>query len=52
MPRHTLYAYVAGNDLDDLAPALEATLGRFVRHARWRYAEPWVVNRAAAAAHG
>jgi hypothetical protein len=45
MPRHTLYAYVEGNDLDDIAPPLEPRLDRFVRDTRWRYAKPWVVNQ-------
>ena len=45
MPRHTLYAYVEGNDLHGIASALEARLERFVRDTRWRYAEPWVVNQ-------
>lgn len=45
MPRHTLYAYVEGNDLDDIAPALEPQLDRLVRDTRWRYAKPWVVNQ-------
>jgi len=45
MPRHTLYAYVEGNDLTDIAPALEPRLDRFVRNTRWRHAEPWVVNQ-------
>lgn len=44
MPRHTLYAYVEGNDLADIAPAVELRLARFVRETRWRHAEPWVVK--------
>jgi hypothetical protein len=45
MPRHTLYAYAEGNDLDGVAAALEARLDRFVRETSWRHARPWVVNQ-------
>ena|SRR5688500_11624803 len=45
MPRHTLYAYVEGSDLDGIAPALEARLDRFVNETPWRHAKPWVINQ-------
>ena len=45
MPRHTLFAYVDGSDLDDIADALEARLRAFVEARRWVAGEAWVVNQ-------
>jgi hypothetical protein len=45
MARHTLYAYVKGNDLHDVAADIEARVARFIRDNRWRHGKPWVVNQ-------
>jgi len=45
MPRHTLFAYVDGSDLDDIAEALEARLRAFVEARDWVADEAWVVNQ-------
>src|SRR5262245_53078854 len=45
MPRHTLFAYVDGSDLDDIADALEERLGAFVDGRCWVAGEAWVVNQ-------
>jgi hypothetical protein len=45
MPRHTLFAYVDGSNLDDIADALEERLGAFVDGRRWVAGEAWVVNQ-------
>ena len=47
MPRHTLFAYVNGSDLDDIADALEARLRAFVEGRRWVAGEAWGVNQQA-----
>jgi len=44
MSRQTLYAYVDGSDLSDIADELQLTLERFVETRRWR-SVPWVVNQ-------
>ena len=45
MPRHTLFAYVEGSDLDDIADALEGRLRAFVEWRDWVASEAWVVNQ-------
>jgi len=45
MRRHTLFAYVDGSDLDDIADALEARLRAFVEARGWVAGEAWVVNQ-------
>ena len=45
MPRHTLYAYVDGCDLDDVAPAIQARLMSFIASRRWLAGDVWAVNR-------
>jgi hypothetical protein len=45
MSRHTLFAYVDGSDLDDIADALQARLRAFVEGRRWVAGEAWVVNQ-------
>lgn len=45
MPRHTLYAYVEGSDLDVIAEGLEAEFARFVAQPGWTWGDPWVVNQ-------
>jgi hypothetical protein len=45
MPRHTLFAYVDGYDLDGVADALEGRLRAFVEGRRWVAGEVWVVNQ-------
>src|SRR5215467_11181011 len=45
MPRHTLFAYVDGSDLDDIADALEGRLRAFVEARSWIAGEAWVVNQ-------
>jgi hypothetical protein len=45
MPRHTLFAYVEGSDLDDIADAVESRLRAFVEGRRWVAGEAWVVNQ-------
>ena len=44
MPRHTLYAYVDGSDLRDVADAIERDLDAFVQSRTWKYGKAWVVN--------
>jgi hypothetical protein len=45
MPRHTLFAYVEGSDLQGIAEGLEAEFARFVAQSVWAWGEPWVVNQ-------
>lgn len=45
MPRHTLYAYVDGADLADVAPALDQRLRAFVESRKWACGNAWVVNQ-------
>ena len=45
MPRHALFAYVEGSDLDDIADALEGRLRAFVEGRGWVAGEAWVVNQ-------
>jgi len=45
MPRHTLYAYVEGFDLHDIANRLESRFARFVAETHWVWGKPWVVNQ-------
>ena len=42
---HTLYAYVEGGDLAEIAPMVEARWAEFVRSGNWRLAPPVVVNQ-------
>jgi hypothetical protein len=41
----TLYAYVLGTDLDDVAPRIEAHLDELVAARTWRVPDVWVVNQ-------
>jgi hypothetical protein len=45
MPRHILYAYVDGSDLDGIAKALEARFAGFVGSRSWISGSPSVVNQ-------
>jgi hypothetical protein len=45
MSRHTLFAYVDGSDLDDIANAMQGRLRAFVEGRRWVADEAWVVNQ-------
>jgi hypothetical protein len=45
MPRHTLYAYVDGADLEDVAAMLEARLTEFVASHSWATIGASVVNQ-------
>lgn len=45
MPRHTLYAYVDGADLEDVAALLESRFTEFVASRRWVAAGASVVNQ-------
>ena len=45
MSRHTLYAYVDGSDLHDLAAELESKFACFVNETNWHWGQPWVVNQ-------
>ena len=44
MPQHTLYAYVDGADLDDVAETLETRFVEFVASRHWIAGEASVVN--------
>ncbi len=41
----TLYAYVLGTDLDEVAPRIEAHLDELVAARTWRVPDVWVVNQ-------
>lgn len=45
MPRHTLYAYVDGCNLDEIAAKLDARLQDFVRGRKWAFHQPAIVNQ-------
>lgn len=45
MPRQTLYAYVDGADLDDIADALGSRFAQFVEGRRWVSGRASVVNQ-------
>ena len=45
MSRHTLYAYVEGSDLLELAGELENRFRRFVADSTWHFCKPSVVNQ-------
>jgi hypothetical protein len=45
MARHTLYAYVEGSDLDEVADDIESRVAQFVRETQWRHATPRLVNQ-------
>ncbi len=45
MPRHNLYAYVDGADLDEIVSTLEARFAEFVGSRRWSFGQPMVVNQ-------
>jgi hypothetical protein len=45
MPKHTLYAYVDGADLEDVAAMLEARFMEFVARRRWVAGVASVVNQ-------
>lgn len=41
----TLYAYVLGTDLEEVAPRIEAHLDELVAARTWRVPDVWVVNQ-------
>lgn len=45
MPRHTLYAYVDGADLAEVASALDQGFRAFVESRKWTCGNAWVVNQ-------
>lgn len=45
MQRHTLYAYVDGSDLGDVAAPIEERLVEFVASPSWATSRPVVVNQ-------
>lgn len=45
MARHTLYAYVDGSDLDDVADEIETTLEALVASTPWAFLRPTMVNQ-------
>ena len=45
MPRHTLYAYVDGADLEDVAELLDSRFAEFVASRDWVVGTPSVVNQ-------
>jgi hypothetical protein len=45
MARQTLFAYVDGYDLDDVAADLERQFAAFVASRTWRSPDVWVVNQ-------
>lgn len=45
MSKHTLFAYVDGADLHDIADSVERRLDAFARGRDWRVAVPFVVNQ-------
>ena len=45
MPRHTLYAYVDGADLEDIAAMLEARFTEFVANRQWVASGASVINQ-------
>ena len=47
MSRHTLYAYVDGSDLSDVAEAIERQLRLFVDAEQWFGTPPIVINQRA-----
>ncbi len=45
MSQHTLYAYVDGADIGDVAESLTPRFSRFVRSRHWIAGHAWVVNQ-------
>lgn len=45
MPTHTLYAYVDGFDLQDVADEIESLCDEFVADRSWHFRTPTVVNQ-------
>jgi hypothetical protein len=45
MPKHTLFAYVEGYDLEGVAEAVEARLDALVSGRKWELSDVWVVNQ-------
>ena len=45
MPRYTLFAYVDGADLEDIAESLEARFRQFAGSRRWIAGHPTIINR-------
>jgi hypothetical protein len=45
MPRHVLYAYVYGSDLDEIADALDSQFVAFVAGRQWVAGKAWAVNQ-------
>src|SRR5262245_39718170 len=45
LARHTLYAYVEGSDLDEVADAIETALEALVASSKWVFESPRIVNK-------
>jgi hypothetical protein len=45
MARHTLYAYVDGSDLDEVANQIETVLGGLIASSTWTLETPRIVNQ-------
>ena len=45
MSMHTLFAYVDGFDLQDMADEVEKLCEAFVADRHWQFGTPWVVNQ-------
>jgi hypothetical protein len=45
MPHQTLYAYVDGGDLDDVAQEIDAAFRALVASTSWAWARPTIVNQ-------
>jgi len=45
MSQRTLYAYVDGSDLDEIADELQLRLRHFVQSREWRHGPPTVINQ-------
>ncbi len=45
MPQYTLYAYVDGADLEDIAESLEARFRQFAERRRWIAGRPTIINQ-------
>jgi len=45
MARHTLYAYVDGSDLDEVADSIQVALEKLVAASSWAFVRPRIVNQ-------
>jgi hypothetical protein len=43
--KHTLYAYAEGNDLNDVAEALNTVFAQLIAESGWVCGQPWLVNQ-------